>query len=338
MRPSRSSRSGFVAGSAGALASLGVIRSAASAAQYEFKCGSLLPSEHPSSVSSRLMWSKIGEESGGRIHAQFFPNSQLGNDTSQFAQLRLGAIQFVLGSPLVLQGLIPAAGISVVGFAFKDADEGLRVLDGPLGDYLRKEFESKGFYSPGKAWDSGVSVITSSVRPIREADDLKGFKIRVAPSKITVDMFKTLGANPVPVSANEVYTALQTKLVDGEDAPIGTIEARRDYEVQKYLSLTNHSWSCLWQMANLTYWKSLPPDVTAIIERNHVKYALLERRDSKLRNAAVRDLIGRQGLTINKVDPATFRVRLRPFYEACATDFGATEWGLLQSSISGKLG
>ena len=157
-------------------------------------------------------------------------------------------------------------------------------------------------------------------------------------SKVSVDLFKFLGANPTPLDFGEaLYTALQTRLVDGESAPFVSIETSRFFEVNKYISMTNHAWSGPWHVANGDAWKSLPPDLQGIVERNNTKYAKLERRDAKLGDVAMAGKLARQGMIINRVDQAPFHAPLRPYYEEWAKEFGPTEWGLLESSLGRKL-
>jgi tripartite ATP-independent transporter DctP family solute receptor len=283
------------------------------------------------------MWHAIERESGGRIHTQFFPNNQLGGNAAMLSQLRLGAIQFYLASPGNLAAVVPAVDICFLGFAYKDPDEAVRTMDGPLGTFLRRETAAKGLQALRSMWDSGMNQIGSNSHPIRTPDDLRGFKVRIAESKITVDLFKTLGASPTPLGQGEVYTALQTKVIDGETSPLVTLEAERFYEVNKYISMTNHQWIGEWLIVNADAWKNLPPDLQAILERNNAKYSTLERRDTRLANASLADKLSRQGIVINAVDPAAFRSRLRSYYESWAATFGATEWDLLQSGLGRRL-
>jgi TRAP-type transport system periplasmic protein len=333
----RGSRRSFMVRSALAFSSIGLVRAPAKAAQFEFKCASDLPVDHPSSVRLRPMWAAIERESGGRIHTQFFPNGQLGAASSLFAQVRLGALQFLLLSPGNVATVVPATDIAYVGFAYKDQDEAGRVLDALISGYLRAEAEAKGLHLFRTSWIAGMLHIGSTPRPIRAPDDLRGFKIRVQESKLTVDLFKLLGASPTPLSLVETYTSLQTKLIDGEALSLVTISSLRLFEVNKYISLTNHAWGGEVFVANGDVWKRLPADLQDIIERNHTKYATLQGRDTKLLNASLRDKLTRQGLVINDVDQTPFVARLRPYYDACAATFGPTAWGLLESSLGRRL-
>ena len=337
MSPLSKTRSHFVAGSVATLASFGVVKEPARAAQFELKCGSNLAIDHPSTIRMREMWATIERESGGRLHVDFFPNSQLGGDSAMFSQLRVGALGFFLISPGNLASVVPLADVGYLGFAYRDADEGLRTIDGPVGDYLRQEVANKGMYMLRSSWNSGMYVVGSNPRPIQSPDDLHGFKLRVVEGRISQDLFKTLGASPVPMSANEIYTSLQTKIIDGEALVLLTIFVQKFYEVNKYVSITNHAWGGIWLISNGELWKSLPQDIQGIIERNNTKYTTLERRDTNLQNATTATKLAAQGVIVNRVDQAPFQRLLRPYYTFWQNEFGPRVWGALQRSLGRTL-
>jgi TRAP-type C4-dicarboxylate transport system substrate-binding protein len=237
----------------------------------------------------------------------------------------------------VLQSLVPVGGISFTGFAFKDENQALQVMDGPVGEYVRRETAAKGLYTMHNIWNSAMIGITAQAHPIRTPEDLHGFKVRTATSKISVDLQRALGATPVSLNFAEVYTALQTRLIDGAEAGYLTVETQRLPEVQKYYSATNHSWGSFWLFCNGDGWKRLPADLQSIIERNHAKYVMLERQDSKLLNVSLADKIARQGMIINVPDQAPFRALLGSYYKEWAAEFGPSLWGLLESSVGHKL-
>ena len=337
LKSSLVSRCRFLFGAAGVAASEFRPATPARAAEFEFRCGSILPPDHPATVRLSQMWTAIERESRGRLRCQFFPNSVLGSDAAMLSQLRLGALQFLFTYPGNLASVVPVAGIAFVGFVFKDEDDGLRAMDGPLGEYLGNEAAAKNLYVARSWWDSAMSTVGSNAHPIRTPDDFRGFKIRVAEGRIFSDLFKVLGASPTVLSLAEVYTALQTRLIDGEIAGLVTIEAARWYEVNKYVSLTNHTWSSFMLLGNGDAWKRLPPDLQEIVERNNKRYALLERRDAKALNLALADKLQRRGLLLNAVDQTPFRARLKSYYDFWATEFGPKAWGVLQDSLGRRI-
>jgi tripartite ATP-independent transporter DctP family solute receptor len=334
----RISRGRFVAATSAAFASIAVIKSPASAAQWNYKYASNVNIDHPLNVRMRECFDAVTKETGGKLAVQIFANNQLGGDTQALQQLRSGALQFFTLDGGILQSVVPVAAIQAVGFAFKDSDEAFRAMDGPLGDHVREAIRGAGLYVHPKMWENGMRQITSSAKPIRNAGDLAGFKIRTPPGELWVDLFKSLGAAPAPLNFNEVYTALQTRVFDGQENPYAIIDTARLYEVQKYLSQTNHMWSAYHFLGNQEAWNALPRDVQSVVERNLAKYALLQRHDTRLRNESLAEKLARRGMTINKADTAALRAKLSSsgFYQKWSGKFGAPAWALLEKS-SGKL-
>ena len=314
-----------------------MLRQQATAAEFEFKCASIFDASHPSSVRLTQMWEAIERESGGRIHTRLFPNSVLGGESATFSQVRLGALTFALVSAGTLATIVPLADISFLGFAFNDEGQGLQAMDGPLGDYVLDQTAAKGLYAFREIWNAGMGQLCLGMHPIRTPDDLHGIKVRVAQSRILFDLFKTLGATPTPIEMGEIYTALQMKLIDGVSSPLVTMETSRWYEVTKFVSLTNHSWSSIRLVMSADVWRTIPSALQGIIERNHTKYAILERRDTKLGNLSVADKLRRQGITINSVTQTPFRSGLQTYYKFWANEFGPKAWGFLETSLGRKL-
>jgi TRAP-type C4-dicarboxylate transport system substrate-binding protein len=211
------------------------------------------------------------------------------------------------------------------------------VVDGSLGAYFRKECLAKGVYVFPTSLETGFRHVTSYAKPMRSPDDFAGFKIRVLPIPLFVDLFKTLGAAPTPIDVNQAYTAIQTHLVDGQENPLVGIDGNKYFEIQRYLSLTYHVWSGEWMAANTDAWNALPPDIQAVVERNARKAALLVRRDIVRVNAALLDKLKREGMIANATDPNAFRARLAPYYARWKSEYGNTVWGLLEEDV-GKLG
>lgn len=282
------------------------------------------------------MFSAIERESGERLRTQFFPNGVLGSDVDMMAQLRVGALQFYFQSTGNITSVVPSADIPNLGFTFDD-NTGFRIGDQPLGAYIRQDMESKGIHGCRTFWNGGMAVVGSNPHPIHVPDDFRSFKIRVPNSKILIDLFKTFGASPIPLGLGDLYTGLQTKIVDGENAVLPVIVTSKLYEVNKYISLTNHAWAGLWLMANGDLWKQFPADLAQIVERNNTKYAALARQDMRTGDAALLTELSRHGVAVNRVDPTPFQKVMRPYYEAWAAVFGPTAWGLLENSLGRKL-
>jgi tripartite ATP-independent transporter DctP family solute receptor len=211
-------------------------------------------------------------------------------------------------------------------------------MDGDLGAYVRGEITKANLVVMDKIWDNGFRQTTSSTKPINGPDDYKGFKIRVPVSPLWTSMFKAFDASPASINFNEVYSALQTKIVEGQENPLVLISTAKLYEVQKYCSLTNHMWDGFWFLANRRAWEKVPEDVRAIVAKNINAAAVNERGDTAKLNATVREELTGKGLIFNQPNVAPFREKLRVagFYAEWKGKYGDQAWELLEKSV-GKL-
>ena len=323
--------------SAGALALPGIAR--AQTAEFTLKYANNLPLTHPMNQRANEMAAKINAESKGRIDFKVFPNGQLGTDTDMLNQVRSGAIEFFTLSPLILGTLVPSAQISGVGFAFKDYGQVWAAMDGELGEHVRKEINDKSqMFAFEKIWDNGYRQMTSSARAITKPDDLKGMKMRVPPSPFWVSMFKAFEASPATINFAEVYTALQTKVVDGQENPLAIIATAKLNEVQKFCSITNHMWDGFWFLGNKKAWERLPKDLQDIVRRNVNAAGLAQREDVRKLNDSLLGELKTRGMVINTTEAELFRAKLRAagFYEEWHKKFGDQAWALLEK-YTGKL-
>ena len=337
MKPA--SRLHFIGGAAASFASIGVIRSRASAATTTLKWAHVAPVEHPLNVNAVGVKNAIAKASGGRLVIEIYPNGQLGGDSAMLSQVRTGAIALYSGYGGIYSTVAPLAGIEAVGFAFKTQEQALAAMDGALGAAIRNDIDSKGgLVTMPRAWVNGFRQITTSTHPIRTVDDMAGLKIRTPTAPIWVDMFKALGASPTPINANEMYTALQTHVVDAQENPFVIELTFRLYEVQKYLSVTNHMWSNFWVVANADAFHSLDPDLQKLLRDTIDRFALANRSQTEELNNSLRDKLHRLGMQINDVDTAPFRAKLAGsgFYTKYKTQYGDQAWGLLEQA-AGRL-
>src|SRR3974390_207101 len=282
----------------------------AGAAEFSYKYANNLPDSHPMNTRAKEMAAAIKSETNGRFDMQVFPNSQLGSDTDMLHQIRCGGIEFFTLSGLILGTLVKSAQINGIGFAFPDYDTVWKAMDGDLGAYVRGEIKKAGLEVMDKIWDNGFRQTTSSTRPINGPDDFKGFKIRVPVSPLWTSMFKAFDAAPASLNFSEVYSALQTKVVEGQENPLALISTAKLYEVQKYCSLTNHMWDGFWFLANRRALEALPPDIRAVVEKNVNAAGLKARPETEKLNATVRDNLASKGLTFNQPDLTLFREKL----------------------------
>ncbi|NMM11961.1 MAG: TRAP transporter substrate-binding protein [Rhodoferax sp.] len=308
-------------------------------AEFTYKYANNLPVMHPMNIRAKEMADAIRVETKGRVDIQIFPNSQLGSDTDMLSQVRSGGVEFFTLSGLILSTLVPAAAITGIGFAFPDYATVWKALDGDLGAHVRAQIAKSGLVAMDKIWDNGFRQITSSTKPIVTGDDLKGMKIRVPPSPLWTSMFKAFDAAPTSINFSEVYSALQTKVVEGQENPLAIIATAKLYEVQKYCSLTNHMWDGFWFLANKKAWERLPEDLRTIVAKHINAAGMNERVDVAALNATVQKDLTSKGLVFNQPKTDSFRERLRKsgFYAEWKAKFGDEAWALLERS-TGKLG
>ena len=327
-------RRNLLAGAGAGVLALSMGRAFAQKAEFKYKYANNLPVTHPMNIRAKEMADAIRAETKGRVDIQIFPNNQLGSDTEMLSQIRSGALEMCTMSGPILATLVPAASISGIGFAFHDYDTVWRAVDGKLGAYIRGEIDRRGLHAFDRMFDNGFRQITSSTREIRTPDDLHGFKIRVPVSPLWTSLFQALGASPTSINFSEVYSALQTKIVEGQENPLALIEIARLYEVQKSCSLTDHMWDGFWMLCNGRVWRSLPPDLQAIVAHELDRAAVEERADLATLNTTVQAKLKGQGLAFVEPDKAAFRDALKKagFYQDWKKRYGDAAWATLEAA------
>ena len=332
-------RRGMLGAASAAWATTMLGKPARAAAEFEFKLGVNTPDAHPLTVRLIEAARAIGSQSGGRLNVTVFPNSQLGGDPEMLSQLRAGGIELLAAPSLTLSTLVPLSGLPSIGFAFPSYDQIWAAMDGGLGDFVRDAISKTGIVPMKKIWDNGFRQITSSSsRQLNSVEDLKGFKIRVPVTALLTSLFSALGALPASISVSELYSSLQTHIVEGQENPLAQISTNKLYEVQKYCALSNHCWSGYWIIGNRRALSSLPPDLMEIINGGFDGAALKERADLvEMDRSLQAELVG-QGMIFNRPDPVQFRAALvkAGFYTQWQKTYGADAWAMLEK-YTGKL-
>ena len=252
--------------------------------------------------------------------------------------MRTGGVDLFNLATSILNTLVPAAGLVNIGFAFKDYDAVWSAADGELGKYIAAQITKAGLISVTPLWDNGFRQITSSTRDILAPADLKGFKIRVPPAPILTSLFQALGASPTSINFNELYSALQTKVVEGQENPLAIIATTKLYEVQKSLSMTGHVWDGYQILGNRRSWDRLPQDLREIVQRELGQSGRDERADIAKLSVSLRENLAAKGMSVHDVDRAAFRATLNAtsYYKDWKAKFGDQAWEVLEAT-SGKL-
>lgn len=309
------------------------------AAEFNYKFATGQDPSHPVNKRAQEAIDRIRNATNGRLDIKLFPANQLGSDTDLLSQIRSGGVEFFNQASVVLSTLVPAAGIINTGFAFHDYNEVWKAMDGPLGAYVRAQIEKVGLLTMSKPWDNGFRQLTTSTKTVKTPDDLKGLKLRVPAAPMLSSLFTALGASPTPINFNELYSALQTKLVEGQENPLAIISTARLYEVQKFCSLTNHVWDAYWILGNRKAFERLPKDIQEIVRRELDKAATDERADIAALSVSLRTDLAAKGVQVIEPDKKAFKEALAKgtFYKDLRAKFGDEAWKLLQDSV-GALG
>lgn len=333
----RPTRRAVLAGAA-ALPLFAIGTGRAQAAEFEFKLATGQSPTNPINTRLQEGIDRIKAATGGRVEMKLFPNNQLGSDTDQISQLRAGGIEFLNVAGSVLSTLVPATALVNVGFAFASYDQVWKAVDGQLGAYIKGQVDKAGILLVAPFGDNGFRQISSSERQIKTPEDLGGFHIRVPVSPIFTSLFQALGAAPTSINFNEVYTALQTRLVGGQENGLVTIETAKLFEVQKYVSETRHIWDCFCVLANRRALGRLPKDMADIVLREFAQSVHDQRGDEQRLDDSLKGQLQGQGMMFLAVDRAAFQAALRKtsFYPDWKAKFGDEGWAALQA-VSGQL-
>jgi tripartite ATP-independent transporter DctP family solute receptor len=336
---SKISRRKFTKGSAAAGGLLLLTGVRLHAAEFELRQFHNQPADSPLDQWLSKMWAAVKTETNGRVQVRVFPdnNKIAGGDPAALNMLVSGEVDFFTLNGGSIGNIVPACNVQGLLCAFRSTEQIFESLDGELGDYLRQEMKAKGIYAlPKGCFDNGMHEITCATRPIHTVDDLKDLKIRTPDAPIYTDAWKAMGAAPVVANFNKLYETLKTGAAEAQTNPLAVAEFLKLYEVQKYVSMTNHGWSGFNLMANLKLWERFPGDVQKIIESNVVKFVRQQREELSALNTEFRTTLATQGMTFNDADISSFRPRLVAYYAHWKDVVGERAWNLLEAR-TGKL-
>ncbi|MEO8409608.1 MAG: TRAP transporter substrate-binding protein [Propionivibrio sp.] len=309
--------------SASLIAILGLSFSFASSvhAQTELKIGWTNTIDSHYGVAVTTFNDEIVKRTEGRYKLQYFPNGALGGEREVLEGVQLGTQDMTITSTGPVGNFVPETRIVDIPFLFRDYDHARKVLDGPIGQEILDKFPAKGLVAI--SWmENGFRHVTNNKHPIKTPEDLAGLKIRTMENKVHMQAFEALGALPTPMNMNEVFTALQTGTVDGQENPIPVILANKLYTVQKYLSLTGHVYSPALLIISPNIWNKMSDaDKTAFKEA--AKIALVANRkkvnDDEANGIAI---IEKAGTEVNEVDKSLFQKAVAPAYVDFNKEYG----------------
>ncbi|MEP9376446.1 TRAP transporter substrate-binding protein [Aquabacter sp. CN5-332] len=276
------------------------------------------PDGYPTVEAVKYFGKILEEQTNGKYKVQVFFSGQLGQEKDTIEQTRFGVIDLNRVNTAPFNNLIPETAVLGLPFLFRSVDHMYKVVDGPLGDEIAKAFEPHGMIVLG-FFDSGARSFYNSKKPIKTLADMKGMKIRVQQSDLFIAMINALGANATPIPFGEVYSGLQTGLVDGAENNYPSYESSKQFEVAKYFSLTEHSMAPeVFVMSKLAWDKLSAADKQTFKEAG--KAATLKMRELwAARDQQSKDTVIKGGAQINEVDKQPFIDAMKPVYDKFVT-------------------
>ena len=293
----------------------------AAAQERTFKFALQNPKGHPLEVGAVKFAELVAAKSGGKMKVNVFAGGTLGGDAANVSALQGGTIEFVMLNSGILASQLKDFEVFDFPFMFANAKEADAVVDGPFGQKLHAKLAEKGII--GLAFtELGFRNITNSKRPLNTVEDLAGLKLRVIPNAINVDWVKAVGANPTPLAFPEVYAALEQKAIDGQENPFNVILANKFFEVQKYLTVTNHQYNPQSIIFSKKVWDTLSPADQKLLQDAASEASKFQRQASRDAAASTLDQLKKAGMQINEFLPAE-QAKLREKFKPVIDKHGA---------------
>lgn len=312
-----------------------------SAAQAQFSDRTIrvsngINAEHPVGNGITKMTACMAQKSGGKMKLQAFWGGALGGDLQATQALRSGTQEMVVTSTSPLVGILPDLGVFDLPFLFANEKEADAILDGAFGKFISDKMPGVGLVNLSY-WENGFRNLTNSRKPVTKTEDFPGLKVRVMQNNIFLDTFKTLGTNAVPMAFQEVFAALETKAIDGQENPFVTIDTSKMYEVQKYLSITNHAYTPFMVL----YSKSLFDRLSADEQKTLVDCAAEGQKEQRTVSRALSDKslenVKKNGMLVNAIAPEEqkrMRDAVKPVYERGAGTIGKETVDRMQAELA----
>jgi len=279
---------------------------------------------HPIVLGMEKFGEIVEKKSGGKLKVQVFPGGALGSDQANVSALQGGTLEMASMNSGIFASLVKDFAIYDFPFLFGNPKEADAVVDGPFGQGLHKKLEEKGLV--GLAYyELGFRELTNSKRPITKVEDIAGLKLRVIPNPINVDWVKALGANPTPLPFPELYAALEQKAVDGQENPVATIKGAKLYEVQKYMTLTNHQYNPQSVVVSKKFWDTLSAAEQKILQEAAQESAAYQRTQSRAMLQSGLEDLKKGGMQVNELPPAEIaklREKMKPVIDKHAASVG----------------
>ncbi len=285
------------------------------------KAGVVINETHPYSQGIMKFGELIAEMTDGQITVDLYTSGQLGNERDLIEGLTMGSVDMAAVSSAPVSSFVPKIAVFDLPYLFTSREQAYNVMDGPIGEQFFDDLAAQNI--TGLGWfENGYRQITNSKRPIEKPEDLQGIKIRVMESPVPIATFNEVGANATPMAWGEVFTALQQKTIDAQENPLPVIYSQKLYEVQEYLSLTEHFYApALFLMSSHTF-NTLTPEQQDLVMEAAAEATLFEREISKQQSEDFIQLCIDEGMKVNEVDKALFVEAMKPVYAQFEEELG----------------
>jgi TRAP-type transport system periplasmic protein len=285
--------------------------------------------------AAKVFADEVAKRSGGKMKVRAIGAAALGPDTQMQQALIGGAQEMMVGSTATLVGITKEMALWDTPFLISNTKEADTLLDGPVGDKIRDKLQEKGLVGL-VYWENGFRNLTNSKRAITKMEDLDGVKLRVMQNNVFLTSFQSLGANAIPMAFSELFSALETKTVDGQENPFNTILSSKFYEVQKYMTVTNHVYSPWIVLVSKKWWDQLSKDEQKVLADAARVSRDFERKDTRDEAARAMGDLKAKGMQINELsstESARMRDKLTRVYAGIGADIGMDLWNEAQSEL-----
>lgn len=285
--------------------------------------------------AAKVFAAAVEKASGGKMKVRAIGAAALGPDTQMQQALIGGAQEMMVGSTATLVGITKEMALWDTPFLISNTKEADAMLDGPIGDKIRAKLQDKGLVGL-TYWENGFRNLTNSKRPITKMEDMNGIKLRVMQNNVFLNSFQTLGANAIPMAFSELFSALETKTVDGQENPFNTILSSKFYEVQKYMTVTNHVYSPWIVLVSKKWWDQLSKVEQKVLTDAAIASRDFERKDTRAEAAKAMADLKAKGMEINELSPAEsarMRDKLTKVYASVGVDVGMDLWSEAQAEL-----
>jgi len=284
--------------------------------------GHVVQQGHPISLGAQKFAELVAARSGGKIKVQELGGGTIGGEAQQLSAVQGGVQDMTLPSATIMGGVVKEFTLLDIPFSFSKAEQVDALVQGPFGQALMAKLADKGMVGL-TFWETGFRNFTNSRKPVVNVEDLKGLKLRVIPNPMFMESFSALGTNPVPMAFPELYGALESKAMDAQENPFSVVLTSKFYEVQKFLSVTNHVYTANPVVISKRTWDSMSAQEQKIIQDSIREAGEYQRKLSREASAEARKELSAKGMQINDVPAATL-ARMRELTQPVAEKFAAS--------------